>query len=133
MYDNPRNDTKGDTHSGVLDQAFSEGEAVGAFATIDVHGGVVLELLVDRALHHLVRVATTEPPIGIALRLGTGRRAAGSALLDHGEGLYWPTGLQMFPPGSILSYIAAKRQANEYIHIHTRTHKWLYMDVTRWF
>ena len=74
---------KEDTHSGVLDQALSEGEAVGAFPTIDVHGGVVLELLVDRALHHLVRVATAEPPTGIVLRLGTDRRTADIALLAH--------------------------------------------------
>jgi len=64
-----------DTHSGVIDQAFSEGEATGAFATVDVHGGVVLELLVERSLHHLVRTSTTTP------------RAAGIAPLNHDEGL----------------------------------------------
>ena len=76
-----------DTHSGVIDQAFSEGDATGAFATVDVHGGVVFELLVDRALHHLVRVSTTKPPISIVLRLGTDRRADDSAHLNHDEGL----------------------------------------------
>jgi hypothetical protein len=76
-----------DTHSGVIDQAFSEGEATGAFATVDVHGGVVLELLVERSLHHLVRASTTTPPISIDLRLGADRRAAGIAPLNHDEGL----------------------------------------------
>ena len=76
-----------DTYSGVIDQAFSEGEATGAFATVDVHGGVVLELLVERSLHHLVRASTTTPPISIDLRLGADRRAAGIAPLNHDEGL----------------------------------------------